>query len=171
MTTRSNNRHAKPAHKEHKYSMGVCCRIKLLVIISLPKFHSCNFPKHVSQIHTVQVPPTLETYSIQGNIPKLGICRINSYSNISSHKNHRPYMLRYQSVYASIPQFCRKPHHGEYTRIAHEHNHHENIYLSMKYARYHHNHESRTCSMRMMSKTKMKFYTRYNSHFYQTNIT
>jgi len=171
MITRSNNRHAKPAHKEHKYSMGVCCRIKLLVIISLPKFHSCNFPKHVSQIHTVQVPPTLVTYSIQGNIIKLGICRTNSYSNISSHKNHRPYTLRYQSVYASISQFCRKHHHGKYTRIAHENNHHENTYLSMKYARYHHNHESRTCSMRMTSKTKMKFYTRYNSHFYQTNIT
>ena len=104
MITRSNNRHAKPAHKEHKYSMGVCCRIKLLVIISLPKFHSCNFPKHVSQIHTVQVPPTLETYRIQGNTTKLGICRINSYSNISSHKttvricfDTSPYMRRYHN--------------------------------------------------------------------------
>ena len=87
-------------------------------------------------------------------------------SNNSRHKKNKPL-----SVYASISQFCRKRHHGEYTRIAHEHNHHENIYPSMKYARYHHNHESRTCSMRMISKTKMKFYTRYNSHFYQTNIT
>ena len=51
-------------------------------------------------------------------------------SNNSRHKKNKPL-----SVYASISQFCRKRHHGEYTRIAHEHNHHENTYLSLKCAR------------------------------------
>ena len=64
-----------------------------------------------------------------GKLPSHVSLRNQVVSNTSRHKKNKPL-----SVYASISQFCRKRHHGEYTRITHEHNHHENTYISLKYA-------------------------------------